>query len=124
MPRRSGATNKFWNNAAVGINGVSTAAILPRGSEQIAIYVTVSAATTISVEVAHHGNLTADGQEPDQSSPPANFFQLYYIDSPVQIVFASAGSAAIIIPDFEPEWVRLRSSAAATITAGYEITGE
>src|SRR5690348_9092143 len=122
MPRRVGSPNKFWNNQAVLANGVSSAVILPRGSEQVVINITVSAATTVSLEVAHHGTLTPEGNEPDESNPPSTFYQLYYIDTPVQVVFTIAGSAALIVPDFEPEWIRLRSSGAATITAGYEVT--
>jgi hypothetical protein len=124
MPRRVGSPNKLWNAAVVAPGGTSTAVALPRGVEQVLVNITVNAATTVSLEVAHHGALTAEGNEPDQSTPPATFYQLYYIDTAVQIVFASAGSAAILVPDFEPAWIRLRSSGAATITAGFEVTGD
>jgi hypothetical protein len=122
--RRIGSPIAFWNNAAVGINGTSAAIMLPRGGEQCAFYVTTSAATTISVQVAHHGVLSIQGVEPDESAVPTNWFLLYYINTPAQIVFAAAGSISMIVPDFEPAWIRLQSSAAATITAGYELSGE
>lgn len=124
MARRTGSTTAFWNSAVVGANGVSTARMVPRGSEQLAIYVTTSGATTITLQVAHHGDLTAAGNEPDESSPPATWFNVSYLNTPLTLTFAGAGSAAMIVPDFEPAWIRLLSSAAATITAGYEITGD
>jgi hypothetical protein len=124
MARRVGSLNKLWNNQAVLLNGVSNAVNLPRGVEQVSIFITVSAATTVSLEVAHHGSLTSEGNEPDESSPPSTWFQFYYIDTPVQVAFTTPGSAVLNVPDFEPEWIRLRSSAAATITAGYEVTGD
>jgi len=122
--RRTGSPTSFWNAASVGIGGNSSVVEIPRGAEQIGIYITVSAATTISAQIAHHGVLNPDGTEPDHSTLPTSWFQLYYINTPVQIVFSSAGSAALIVPDFEPNWIRLSSSAAATITAGHEVTGE
>jgi hypothetical protein len=124
MARRTGSITSFWNNAVVGVAGTSTARMVPRGSEQLAIFVTTSAATTITLQAAHHGDLTAAGNEPDESSPPTTWFNLSYLNTPLTMTFASAGSAAMIIPDFEPAWIRLLSSAAATITAGYEITGD
>jgi hypothetical protein len=122
--RRVGSPNKLWNNTAVGVGGTSTPVLLPRGSEQIVFYITVGGATTVSVEVAHHGSLAANGEEPDQSNPPATFFPISYINTVCNVVFAGAGSAALLIPDFEPAWIRLRSTAATTITAGYEVSGE
>jgi hypothetical protein len=121
--RRSGSPDSLWKNATVGVNGKSTAVLLSRATDQLAVYITVSAATTVTLEVAHHGALTPEGNEPNQASPPASWFTCYYVNTAVQIAFASAGSAAIIVPDFEPAWIRLSSSAAATITAGHEVTG-
>lgn len=122
--RRTGSPTSFWNNVAVGVAGVSNVVEVPRGAEQVAVFVTVSAATTVTVQIAHHGANTSQGSEPDHGVLPTNFFNLYYINTACQIVFAAAGSIAMIIPDFEPNWIRLSSSAAATITAGHEVTGE
>jgi len=122
--RRFGSPTSFWNAAAVLANGVSSVVEVPREAEQVLFLISVSAATTVSVEVAHHGVLTPEGNEPDHSTLPTIFFPLLYIETPVQYVFAGSGAAAFIVPDFEPSWVRLRSSGAATITAGHEGTGE
>ena len=124
MVRRVGSPTSFWNNAAVLSNGTSNVVELPRGGEQLAIFVTTSATTNITVQVAHHGALTPEGNEPDHSTLPSTWFNLYYIDTPCVLTFSGAGSQVILIPDFEPNWVRLLSSGAATITAGHEITGE
>jgi hypothetical protein len=126
MPRRAGSPTAFWNNAAVGVNGASSAILMARDFQQISIYVTSSAATTITVEAAHHGALTPEGNEPDASTPPATFGTLFYMNdaTPVRLVLAGAGTQALIVPDFAPAWIRLRSSAAATITAGFELAGD
>lgn len=118
--RRSGSPTSFWNAAAVGAAGTSTPVEVMRDADQIAVFITVSAATTVSIECAHSGTVNADGTNTDANAN--NWGQLYYIDTPAQMVFASAGAVAWIIPDFEPGWIRLRSSAAATITAGHEVT--
>lgn len=124
--RRSGSPTSFWNNAAVSAGGASNKVILPRGGEQLCIFISVDAATTVSLESAHHGALTSEGNEANAGTPPdnANFHLLYYINTPIQIEFTAAGKAAIVVPDFEPSWIRLTSSGAATITAGHEITGD
>lgn len=122
MPRRSGDKNQLWDNFAVGVSGVSNVAELPRRIESFAIYVTTSAATTVSVEVAHSGDLNSDGTLSDANA--GVWYVSYYLNTPLQIVFASAGSASMIVPDFVPGWIRLRSTAAATITAGWEGIGE
>lgn len=124
--RRVGSPTSLWNNVAVGVGGVSNPVLLPREGAQVCVFISVSAATTVSLQVAHHGALTAEGNEANAGTPPDtnSFYTLYYIDTPIQVAFTVAGKAAIIVPDFEPGWIRLSSSAAATITAGHEITGD
>src|SRR4051794_26328921 len=86
--------------STVSAGGTSKPANIGRGDDQMVIYVAVSAATTISLQVAHHGAATAEGGEPDASTPPTTWHTLYYINSatPVQIVAAAAGNFAIEIP--------------------------
>jgi hypothetical protein len=120
MARRRGDVNQFWNNAAVGIGGVSAIVSIGNEVNQVAIFTTVSAATTVKVQVAHSGDMTAEGILPDGT--PVTFFDLFYLNTAVTQVFSAGGSAAMIIPDFAPQWIRLVSSAAATITAGW-VTG-
>jgi hypothetical protein len=121
--RRRGSTTAFWNNIAVGSGGVSNEVAVGREITQVAIYVNSSAATTVTIQVAHHGNLDSSGLDPDHDSVVRDYHDLVYTNIPIQLVFASAGKQAVIIPDFEPEWLRLKSSAASTITAGWEATG-
>lgn len=121
MPlRRSGNPTSLWNNVAVSANGTSNAVELARSADQIAIYITVSGATTVSLETAHSGAVTSEGVLSDTAT--SDWGQLYYIDTPLQIQFTAAGSVSWIVPDFEPGWIRLRSSNAVTITAGHEVT--
>lgn len=105
---------------AASANSVSTAVEVMRDTDQLAIYITSSGATTISLEVAHSGAVNPDGTGSDSNA--SDWGQLYYLDTPIQIAFTSAGSLAMIVPDFEPGWIRLRTSAAATLTAGHEVT--
>lgn len=58
---------------------------------------TVSAATTISIQVAPLSSVTSEGVLPDTNT--GVWHQLYYVSDPIQIIFASAGSASIIVPD-------------------------
>lgn len=123
MPlRRSGNPTSLWNNVAVGANGTSNAVELARSSDQLVIYVTTSGATTITLETAHSGAVSSEGVLSDTAT--TDWGPLYYIntDSPVELVLAGAGSASWIVPDFAPGWIRLRSSAAVTLTAGHEVT--
>ena len=99
---------------------------MSRSIEHLVVYVTTSAATTITLEVAPHSQLTSEGVWPEGATG-STWFQLVnnaVTASPVQHVFAGAGSAAILVPDFAPGMLRLKTSGAATITAGYESIGD
>lgn len=138
--RIHGSPTDFWDGTTVynagtnprggttvGIGGYSAWVNLSRGNDQMLIYATVSAAATLTLEVGHHGAATSDGNEPNAASAPASSFPLSYINTgtPIQIVAAGAGSFAIQIPDISFQWCRLKTSAAlATVTAGWEATGE
>jgi hypothetical protein len=138
--RRSGSPTAFWDGTTafnqstnpqggtgVTAAGTSRAAFLPRDGESLALFIAVNGATTITLEAAHHGANTAEGNEPNQSSPPAtgSFYPVSYLGTAVSAVFAAAGNICILVPDFEPSWIRLRSSQGPlTITAGYEIVGD
>lgn len=122
MAYRTGDKNAFWNNAAVGAAGVSAIVELGRGVENIAIFVTTSAATTITVSAAHSGDITAQGILPDDAA--GVFGPIKYIADPLTLVFAGAGSQVLMIPDVAFAFLQLSSSAAATITAGWMGSGE
>jgi len=88
--------------------------------------VTTNAATTISIEVAPRFTTSGEGVWSEEESG-ATWYTLVTPGasaSPVQHVFGTAGSAAILISDFVPGQVRLKTSGAATLTAGYETIGD
>lgn len=118
MARIIGDPTAFWNATVLGAPGTSTGREIARGVESLTIYVTSSAAATITVEVGHHGALTSEGLEPDAA--PSVWFPLYYLNTAVSVAIGAAGSAAIAIPDVVARFYRLRSSAASTLTAGWE----
>jgi hypothetical protein len=141
MPlRRSGSPTAFWDGAttfnqatnprgglAVPAAGTSQAVLIPRGGESLALFIAVSGATTVTLEAAHHGANTSEGNEPDSKNPPAtgSFYAVSYLNTPVSAVFAGAGTSCVLVADFAPGWIRLRSSQGPlTITAGYEVTGD
>lgn len=117
---RAGDKNAFWDNAAVLANGNSSSVELSRSADNLAIWITVSGATTISLQAAHRGDMTSEGVHPDANA--ANWAQVYYLSDPIQVIFSGAGSAVLLVPDFVPQYIRLNSSGATTITAGWETT--
>jgi hypothetical protein len=147
MPGRpTGSPTAFWDGAttynattnpggglAVTANAVSKSSRIPYDVDQVTIYVFANAATTISVEVAHWGTLTSEGDQPDGSTPASStsFYPFYYgggtpgaltLALPATVTPTTAGfAAAIEIPDWTAVWLRLRSSGAnVNLTAGWE----
>jgi hypothetical protein len=115
--RPRGRATAFWNNAATGANGVSNAANLGRAGANVLLFITVSAATTITVEVGHIGDASSEGVLPEGDA--STWFPLYYLNDQISIVFAAAGSRAVILPDVATQNMRLRSTNAVTATAGW-----
>lgn len=66
--RRAGDKNAFWDNVAVGVNGTSNVVELPRGAEQMVLYITVGAATTVKLQATHSGDVTSEGVLPDSNA--------------------------------------------------------
>lgn len=120
-PRQTGDRNVFWNNEAVGVNGTSQAVELSRGVERIALHVTVAGATTIKLQASHTGDVTPEGILPDSNT--GVWGDVQYTNIPMSWSLA-AGSHVLIVPDLPVRWVRLHSSAATTITAGFEAMGD
>ncbi len=121
---RAGNLSAFWNNATTGAGTASTAVEISRSTEHIVIYVTVSGANTITVEVTPTTGTNAEGVWAESGTVWYQLVNPGTTATPVQHVFAGAGSAAIQIPDFVAKAVRLKSSASVTATAGYETIGD
>jgi len=118
--RSSGSPTAFWNNVAAGAGATSTAVELMRSTGQIALYITTNGATTITVECAHSGALNSDGTVNDTNA--SNWGPVVLITDAIQWVANGAGRVVLLIPDFAPRWIRLKTSNAVTLTAGYEVT--
>lgn len=141
MPvERTGSPVAFWGTETETLNGVTTvtpvasvastasrAANVARWNNDILIYVkTTEAASTFQVQVAHHGVLTLEGDEPNEANPPptASWYPLVHLFGNCLITTNSSGLGTLMIPDFEPMWVRLLAGGTYTnVTAGYEIIG-
>jgi hypothetical protein len=114
--------NAFWDNAAaVGAGANSSVVELSRGISNFMIWVTSSGATEIFVEIGMSPDIVG-GVE--QDPPPGTWFDLLYLEQAdtdrQKIVFAGAGSRALLIPDIAFRFVRLRNlTAGVTLTAGY-----
>jgi hypothetical protein len=136
MARLIGKKDAFWlpnatgarNGTAVGNATASAAVELSNHIENLAIFVTSTAAVTVKVQVGHHGDLTSEGVEADAA--PTVWHDLYYTGSAAGnlqgVALASAGSAALMIPDLSWRWVRLMTTTAgpADLTAGWSGKGE
>lgn len=84
----------FWNAAAATANSTSTAVNV--STSKIRVLVSTDAATTITVQHSANGTAWYDGE---------------------QIVFSAAGTKTAVVEAVGH--VRLHTSAAATLTAGY-----
>lgn len=119
---RHGSPTAFWNNVAAGANATSSEVVISRGVENLVLYVTGNGATTITVEAAHGGAVTTQGILPEGVATA--WGPLFYLNDAVTITLAGAGTVVKILPDFVGGLLRLRTSAAVTLTAGLEMAGE
>jgi hypothetical protein len=105
-------TDVIWNNVSTGV-GTGSAVGHPGTMSNVAVFVTVGAAATISIEVGT-GPRAAGINE-----LPSTFVPYFKKDGSgaLTLVFAGAGSACIDLSPFAPEHIRLSSSANVTATA-------
>lgn len=130
--RRHGNIAAFYGTAPNTLtttgapNALSRKVNVGQDVDQVIFYVSVSGATTVNILVAHSGGLTTDGNEPDQSSPPADafFYPIYYTGTQQKLTFAGAGTQAIVIPDWSATWVALQSTATVNAIAGLEASSQ
>lgn len=98
----------------------SSAVELPRFAENLALYLNASAATTLTLQVAHSGAPTAEGILADANA--GNWMPAYLMGDAVAVTFSGAGTRCLLVPDFVPGWIRLVSSNGnVLLTAGWEI---
>ena len=121
--RRSNPT-AFWDDEATGVNTASAVVQVGEGIEMLLLNLTVSAAATISVECALDPPVNSEGIRPDFDPLTATWGPLFYLGTAISHVFSSGGTAMLIVPDFTPLHLRLKSSANVTATAGYEAKGD
>lgn len=147
MPtRRSGTPTAFWDGTttynastnpvggvAVSAGGLSKKVRIGRDMDQVALFITNGTTASIFTPlIAHSGSLTAEGNEPDETNPPADaaFMPIYYAGSVVAggiatPSLASGVAAVLMIPDWVAGWIVLRSSGGGgPVTAGYEAVGQ
>jgi len=122
--RRHGVINGFWGFDSItkentGVNGTSRPQFFGFAVDQIALFVQADMPTDITVQVAHTPALTSDGVNP--SDVPTNWGDLYYINTGTAVTMSMvSGTRVLIIPDFVPGWVRLKSSNDVGCLAGWE----
>ena len=142
--RRSGTPTSFWDGAttynattnpgggvAVTAQGLSKKVRIGRDMDQIAIYITNGTTTGVFTPlIAHSGALTAEGNEANEASPPADaaFMPIYYAGSTTAVASPSLTSGltcVLQIPDWVAGWIVLKSAGGGgSITAGYEAVGQ
>lgn len=126
--RRVGNATAFWNNVSAGAGTLSNKVHVARDITQVTIYIkNGTTGSTFDVMASHFGSLTPEGNEANYGSPPADaaFYPITYTNIPMSFTLLASATIAVIIPDFSPGWICLRSSAtSAPTTAGWEGTGE
>lgn len=101
----------------------SSAVEIPRFAENLALYLNASAATTLTLQVAHSGTPTSEGIAADANA--GNWMPVYLVGDALAVTFSGAGTRCVLIPDFVPGWIRLVSSNGnVLITAGWEIISD
>ncbi len=130
MIRRHGQPDGFWGQYSTQIyqnvpaSGTSNIVQLGQGTDQFVAYINVNGPTTITVQVAPAGALTSDGSDPNYPPPASAFMNLYWNATPINVTFTAptGGTAALIVPDFAPGWVRLTTTNAVGAICGWEVS--
>jgi len=113
----------IWSAEATGIGGASTYAVVG-AQTNVAVHVTVSGATTISVQAAFSANRSA-GRNYDPGDTDAHPFysNASSVLVPLEFVFSGAGKASFDVSPYTPNFLRLVSSNDVTATAVVEVVG-
>lgn len=150
--RRHGSTTAFFDGTSTfnqgtnprgGVNVPAGAFSQPvnigRSGDNFSFFVKVTGAPAFAtqwfLQLAQMGNESGQGVYPDQSAPPTDWYDAYYLgtagvgnSTPIRIDIPSGGGNIMsIVPDFTNGWVRLRRSDAnanCTVQAGFEVQGD
>ncbi len=127
MPNNLRSRQILWNGATTGAGGESSIANM-NGMKYATIFIEVSAATTISLEVSPGlvgatNTPNTPGRNEVAGLTDANFYPLYEDDmsAPVAITFAGAGKAAIDLSPAAYPYFRVAST--NSVTATVVVTG-
>ena len=111
---------KLWDNESTGAGGESPYAVI--GAQvNVAVHISVSAATTIGFEAAPSNGSAGFNTQPGD----ADAHVLYKRDGtgPLTIAFAGAGKATIDLSYFSAKFLRVTSTNNVTATAVVEVVG-
>lgn len=90
----------------------------------LALYLSSSLPTTITLYAAHSSQLTSEGSDPGRVAPPFSQFYPVFSSDPNLIVnysFTGAGNVVILVPRFAPGWIMLKTTGGGQIYAGWEL---
>lgn len=111
----------FWNNESVGANGISKAMKVGNRSN-VAIFVASDTITTVTILCAPGAGGAGQNDNPEDDA----FYTLFKDDGTGAFsiaVPANATGVCIDLSPFAPEYIKLKTSAAATLTAGVDVVG-
>lgn len=111
----------IWNNESVGVNGISKAYDI--GSRaNVALFIVSDTATNISILCAPGTGGAGRNSNPEDDA----FYTLFKDDGSgayLIAVPASATGVCIDLSPFAPQYIKLKTSAAAILTAGVDVIG-
>lgn len=129
------ATTNLRGGVAVNAGNVSIPVQVGRSADNFCFYVNASGASKWQLQVAHQGDQTSEGIFPDplDANMSYSWFDVWYLgtsgsgnSTAIYIDMAGAASIASLVPDWEPNWVRLKcvTGSNITVTAGWEIQSD
>jgi hypothetical protein len=113
--------SNIWNAAVVGANGISPAVDIGVRTN-VALFVASDTATNITILCSPGTGGSGRNSFPDDDA----FYTLFKDDGSAAYTIAvpaSATGVCIDLSPFAPQYIKLKTSAAATLTAGIDVVG-